>query len=389
VRAPLYFDYAATTPVDERVAAAMSECLTRAGTFGNASSVHYYGQRARERVEQARAELAAVLHCRSSELVWTSGATESNNLAVLGTMRAASKRAASNRGRHLVTSRLEHKSVLDAAKRLEQEGCAVTYLRPDRNGIIAPEAVAAVLRQDTVLVSLMHANNEIGVLQEIAAIAAVCRERGVALHVDAAQSVGKIEVDVGALGVDLLSFTAHKLYGPKGIGALYATPRQRVSLQPLLFGGGQERGLRPGTLPVHQIVGFGAACELLRTELSSEAARIEQLRRRLWRGLSSVEDARLNGDPERRVPGILNVSFGGIEGESLLTALQELALSTGSACNSESEEPSHVLSALGLSSELAQSSLRFSLGRYSNEAEVDVAIAAVRREVQRLRAIAP
>ena len=384
MRAPLYFDYAATTPVDERVAALMSECLTRAGTFGNASSVHYYGQRARERVEHARAELAALLHCRSSELVWTSGATESNNLAVLGTMRAAGKG-----GRHLITSRLEHKSVLDAAKRLEQEGCAVTYLRPDRDGIIAPEAVAAALRQDTVLVSLMHANNEIGVLQDIAAIAAVCHERGVALHVDAAQSVGKIEVDVGVLGVDLLSFTAHKLYGPKGIGALYATPRQRVSLQPLLFGGGQERGLRPGTLPVHQIVGFGGACALVRTELSSEGSRIEQLRRRLWRGLSSVEDVRLNGDPERRVPGILNVSFGGIEGESLLTALEELALSTGSACNSETEEPSHVLSALGLSSELAQSSLRFSLGRYSSEADVDIAIAAVRREVQRLRVIAP
>lgn len=381
---PLYFDYAATTPVDERVAAAMSECLTRAGTFGNASSVHDFGQRARERVDQARAELAVLIHSRSSDLVWTSGATESNNLAVLGSLRAAGPR-----GRHLVTSRLEHKSVLDAAKRLEQEGCAVTYLRPDRDGLIAPEAVAAALRPQTALVSLMHANNEIGVLQDVAAIAALCRARGVALHVDAAQSVGKIAVDVGALGVDLLSFTAHKLYGPKGIGALYVTPRQRVSLQPLLFGGGQERGLRPGTLPVHQIVGFGVACALLSEELPTEAARIEQLRRRLWRGLSSIEGVRLNGHPERRVPGILNVSCDGIEGESLLTALDSLALSTGSACNSETEEPSHVLSSLGLPSELAQSSLRFSLGRYTCEADVDVAVAAVGREVQRLRAVAP
>jgi cysteine desulfurase len=382
MRTPLYFDYAATTPVDERVAAAMSECLTLEGTFGNASSVHYYGQRARERVEQARAELAALIHGRSSDLVWTSGATESNNLAVLGALRAA-------RGRHLVTSRLEHKSVLDAAKRLEQEGCAVTYLRPDRDGLIVPEAVAAALRPETALVSLMHANNEIGVLQDVAAIAALCHARGVPLHVDAAQSVGKIAVDVGALGIDLLSFTAHKLYGPKGIGALYATPRQRVSLQPLLFGGGQERGLRPGTLPVHQIVGFGAACALLSQELPTEAARIEQLRRRLWRGLSTIEGLRLNGHPEQRVPGILNVSCDGIEGESLLTALHPLALSTGSACNSETEEPSHVLSALGLPSELAQSSLRFSLGRYTREVDVDVAVAAVGREVQRLRAVAP
>lgn len=384
MRMPLYFDYAATTPVDERVAAVMTECLTRAGTFGNPSSMHPYGQRARERIEQARAELAALLHCRSCELFWTSGATESNNLAVLGTLRAASKR-----GRHLVTSRLEHKSVLDAAKRLEHEGCRVTYLRPDRDGFIEPAAVAAALRSDTVLVSLMHANNEIGVLQDLAAIAAVCHERGVALHVDAAQSVGKIDVDVAALGVDLLSFTAHKLYGPKGVGALYATPPHRVALQPLLFGGGQERGLRPGTLPVHQIAGFGAACALLREELPSEAARIGRLRRRLWQGLSSIEDVRLNGHAERRVPGILNVSFPGVEGESLLTALEELALSTGSACNSETEEPSHVLSALGLTAELAQSSLRFSLGRYSCEAEIDAAVAAVRREVGRLRAVAP
>lgn len=384
MKAPLYFDYAATTPVDERVARVMSECLTQAGTFGNASSVHYYGQRARERVEQARAELAVLLHCRSSDLVWTSGATESNNLAVLGTVRAACAQ-----GRHLITSRVEHKSVLDVAKRLEQEGCAVTYLRPDRDGLIAPDVVAAALRPDTVLVSLMHANNEIGVLQDVAAIAAVCHQRSVPLHVDAAQSVGKIAVDVGALGVDLLSFTAHKLYGPKGIGALYVTPRQRVSLQPLLFGGGQERGLRPGTLPVHQMVGFGAACALLSEGLPAEAARLEQLRGRLWRGLSSIDGVRLNGHPERRVPGILNVSCDGIEGESLLMALEELALSTGSACNSETDQPSHVLSALGLSGELAQSSLRFSLGRPSTEADVDVAVAAVRRELQRLRAVAP
>ncbi len=303
MKAPLYFDYAATTPVDERVAGVMCECLTQAGTFGNASSVHYYGQRARERVEQARTELAALLHCRSSDLVWTSGATESNNLAVLGTVRASAH------GRHLVTSRLEHKSVLDVAKRLEREGCAVTYLRPDRDGMVAPDAVAAALRADTVLVSLQHANNEIGVLQDIAAIATVCHECGVPLHVDAAQSVGKVAVDVGALGVDLLSFTAHKLYGPKGIGALYVTPRQRVSLQPLLFGGGQERGLRPGTLAVHQMVGFGAACALLASIFWRKPGAPAAPWRRLRGGLSAINGVRPEYHPERRVPvGILNVS---------------------------------------------------------------------------------
>jgi cysteine desulfurase len=383
VSLPLYLDYAATTPVDERVASAMQECLTRSGTFGNPSSMHEYGQRARARVEQAREQCAALLHCRSSELIFTSGATESNNLAVLGTARAAGKG-----GRHVVSSRIEHKSVLDACKRLEQEGFLVSYLRPDRAGVITADAVAAALRADTVLVSLMHANNEIGVVQDIQAISSVCHGRGVPLHVDAAQSVGKIDVDVVGLGADLLSFTAHKLYGPKGIGALYVTAPQRVSLQPLLYGGGQERGVRPGTMAVHQIVGLGAACELMCAQLPSERVRIEALRSRLWRGLSAIEGARLNGYETARVPGILNVSFPGIEGESLLVGLHELAVSTGSACNSETEEPSHVLGALGHDAELAQSSVRFSLGRFSTEAEIDVAIAAVRREVMRLRAVA-
>jgi cysteine desulfurase len=384
VSVPLYLDYAATTPVDERVANTMHECLTRSGIFGNPASMHEYGQRARARVEQARAQCAALLRCRSGDLIFTSGATESNNLAVLGTVRAAGKR-----GRHVVSSRIEHKSVLDACKRLEQEGFSVSYLRPDRVGVITPEAVAAALRADTALVSLMHANNEIGVVQDIHAIGSVCHSRGVPLHVDAAQSVGKIDVDVIGLGADLLSFTAHKLYGPKGIGALYVTAQQRVSLQPLLYGGGQERGVRPGTLAVHQIVGFGTACDLMRAELPNERVRIEALRSRLWRGLSAIEGARLNGHETARVPGILNVSFPGIEGESLLLGLQELAVSTGSACNSETDEPSHVLSAIGHDAELAQSSVRFSLGRFSCEAEIDLAIAAVRREVLRLRAASP
>ncbi len=384
MNAPAYFDYAATTPVDPRVAAAMSECLTREGSFGNPSSLHYYGRSARERVEQGRAEVAALTRGRSTDLTFTSGATESNNLAVLGTARAAGKR-----GRHVITSRIEHKSVLDACRQLEQEGFAVSYLKPERDGLIAAATLEAALRPDTVLVSLMHANNEIGVLQDIPSIAARCHARGVPLHVDAAQSVGKVEVDVGALGADLLSFTAHKLYGPKGIGALYLTPQQRVSLQPLLFGGGQERGLRPGTLPVHQIVGFGAACALMRIELPTEAPRIERLRLRLWRGLSSLEDVILNGHPSERVPGILSVSVAGIEGESLLAGLQEVAISTASACSSGSGEASHVLAALGHDAELTQSTLRFSLGRFSTEPEVDAAIAAVRREVERLRAVAP
>jgi cysteine desulfurase len=381
---PVYLDYAATSPADPRVAAAMSECLTRDGVFGNPSSMHPHGRLARARVERARAQAAALIHAEAQQLVWTSGATESNNLAILGTARAAARR-----GRHLVSARTEHKSVIDACRRLEHEGFHVTWLDTDREGLIAPERVREALREDTVLVSIMHANNEIGVLQDIEAIAAVCQEREVPLHVDAAQSAGKVAVDVARLHCDLLSFTAHKLYGPKGIGALYFAPPRRASLQPLMFGGGHERGLRPGTLAVHQIVGFGVACELAAAAWQRDAGHCERLRARLWQGLSAIDGVLLNGHPTQRVAGILNVSFSGIEGESLLLGLTELSLSTGSACNSDSDEPSYVLRALGRDTELAQSSLRFSLGRYSEEQDIERAIAAVTREVRRLRAAAP
>ena len=381
---PVYLDYAATSPVDARVAAAMSECLTRDGVFGNPASLHKHGRLARERVEHARAQVAALVHAEPQQLVWTSGATESNNLAILGTARAAVRR-----GRHLVSARTEHKAVIDPLHRLEHEGFQVTWLDTDHQGLIDPQQLREALRDDTVLVSIMHANNEIGVLQDIEALAAICHERAVPLHVDAAQSAGKMEVDVRRLQCDLLSFTAHKMYGPKGIGALYFAPARRAALQPLMFGGGHERGLRSGTLAVHQIVGFGVACELAAAAWAADAAHCERLRMRLWRGLQRIDGVLPNGHPTRRVAGILNVSFNGIEGESLLMALSELSLSTGSACNSDSDEPSYVLRALGRDTELAQSSLRFSLGRYSTEADIDLAIVAVTREVARLRAILP
>jgi cysteine desulfurase len=380
---PVYLDYAATTPVDPRVAAAMCECLTTEGVFGNPASVHHYGRMARARVEQARAQVAALIGAPAPQLIWTSGATESNNLAVLGTARAMIKR-----GRHLVTARTEHKSVLDPCRRLEQEGFRVSYLDTDRDGLIEADQVRAALRDDTVLVSIMHANNEIGVLQDIEAIGEVCRSREVPLHVDAAQSAGKVQIDVTRLKCDLMSLTAHKLYGPKGVGALYFSATRRASLQPLIFGGGHERGLRSGTLPVHQIVGFGVACELVTAAVAADAAHCERLRARLWDGLSRIDRVTLNGHLTRRVAGILNVSFPGVEGESLLMGLTELAVSTGSACNSDSDEPSYVLRALGRDTELAQSSLRFSVGRFSRDQDIDLAICAVTREVTRLRAAA-
>jgi cysteine desulfurase len=380
---PVYLDYAATTPVDPRVAAAMHECLTRDGVFGNPASVHYYGHVARTRVEQARTQASALIHAPSPQLIWTSGATESNNLAILGTARAMMKR-----GRHLITSRTEHKSVLDPCKRLEKEGFRVTYLETDRDGLVDPAQVRSALEAETVLVSIMHANNEIGVLQDIGTIGEICRAREVPLHVDAAQSAGKVDIDVSQLKCDLLSFTAHKLYGPKGVGALYFAPERRASLQPLIFGGGHERGLRSGTLAVHQIVGLGLACELAAGSRVADATHCERLRERLWKGLSRIDRALLNGHATRRVAGILNVSFPGVEGESLLMGLTELAVSTGSACNSDSDEPSYVLRALGRDTALAQSSLRFSVGRFSRDEEIDLAIAAVTREVNRLRAAA-
>jgi cysteine desulfurase len=384
-RMPVYLDYAATTPVDPAVAKEMFACLTEGGDFGNASSAtHIFGQRAAARVEIARARVAALIGAEPDEITFTSGGTESNNLAILGMARANA-----DRGRHVITARTEHKAVLDPCKRLEREGFSVTYLTPDRQGRIDPETIRAALRPDTLLVSIMYVNNEIGVIQDIGAIGALCRDRGVAFHTDAAQAAGKIPVNVQALPIDFLSFNAHKIYGPKGVGALYARRASRSLLQPVSFGGGQERGLRPGTLATHQIVGFGVACELAAASLDAEVARLTELRERLWEGLADLGGTHLNGFEAPRAPGILNVSFEGVEGESLVTSLSDLALSTGSACNSASAEPSYVLRALGRDTQLAQSSLRFSVGRYSTPAEVDFALGAVRREVARLRALSP
>jgi cysteine desulfurase len=381
---PLYLDYAATTPVERAVAQAMAECLTEEGDFGNPSSIHIYGRAAAARIELARSQVAALIGAEPAEIVFTSGATESNNLAILGAARANA-----DRGRHLITSRTEHKSVLDAFHRLEKEGFSVSWLTPAPDGRIDPVAFAAALRADTVLAALMYANNETGVLEDVGTIGALCRERGIALHCDCAQAVGKVPLALPELPIDFAAFTAHKLYGPKGIGALYVREGARGLLQPLIYGGGHERGLRPGTSPTHQIVGFGAACELAADALAADVPRLTRLRERLWQGLAALGGAHLNGAAAPRLPGILNVSFEEVHGESLVGALSTLAVSTGSACNSESADPSYVLRALGRSTQLAQSSLRFSLGRPTREADVDFAVAAVAEALARLRALSP
>ncbi len=381
---PLYLDYAATTPVDAEVARAMAECLSADGDFGNPSSTHSYGRAAAARIAHARLQVATLVGADSREIVFTSGATESNNLAILGCARSRA-----DRGRHLITARTEHKSVIDPFRRLEKEGFSVSWLTPGEGGRIDPRTFAAALRPDTVLAALMYANNETGVIEEVAAVGALCRERGVAFHCDCAQAAGKIPLRFHELPIDFAAFTAHKLYGPKGIGALYVREGARGMLQPLLHGGGQERNLRPGTLPTHQIVGFGVACEIAARGLAVEAPRIEGLRERLWEELAALGGTYLNGAAAPRLPGILNVSFEGIHGESLVGALTSLAVSTGSACSSESAEPSYVLRALGRSTQLAQSSLRLSLGRPTLASEVDAAAAAVRDAVARLRSLSP
>jgi len=382
--APVYLDYAATTPVAAEVAQAMSECLSAGGDFGNPSSPHAYGLAAAARIERARAQVAALVGAQAGEIVFTSGATESNNLAILG-----SARANADRGRHVVTARTEHKSVLDPCRRLEKEGFSITRLTPARSGRIDPAELGTALRADTVLVSVMCANNETGVIEDVAAIGALCRERGIAFHSDCAQAVGRMPLALGELAIDFASFTAHKLYGPKGIGALYVRSGARGLLQPLNYGGGQERALRPGTLPTHQIVGFGVASALAARVLPAEHARLAQLSARLWRGLAALGGTHLNGTHAPRVPGIVNVSFEGIQGESLVAGLAELAVSTGAACSSDSADPSYVLRALGRDVQLAESSLRFSLGRGTAEADVDLAVDAVQRELARLRALSP
>lgn len=380
MQAPVYFDYLASTPVDPRVAEAMAGCLTLEGNFGNpASRSHVYGWRAEQAVEQARRDLADLIHADPRELVWTSGATESDNLAIKGAAALATDR------RHLVTSRIEHKAVIDTCAWLEQQGWEVTWLTPGPDGLTSPESVAAAVRPDTLMVSIMHANNELGTVNDIAAIGACVRENGALFHVDAAQSVGKIPLDMGQLPVDLLSMSAHKFYGPKGIGALYVRRQPRVQLQAQIHGGGHERGMRSGTLATHQIVGMGEAARLAAAELAAESERLLALRERLWRGVAAIGGVQLNGHPERRLPGALSVSVEGVEGETLLMALRELALSSGSACNSESVEPSYVLRAIGVPDSLAHSTLRLCCGRFTTGEDVDHAIAHLQDVIGRLR----
>jgi cysteine desulfurase len=392
VRMPVYLDHAATTPVDGRVAARMAEVLRSESEYGNpASSSHDYGDVAAALVESARAQVAAAVGAASREVVWTSGATEANNLAIFGVAQYYRER-----GRHIVTARTEHKAVLDPCRELERRGWEVSYLVPDKEGLLDPAQVAAALRPDTVLVSLMHVNNEIGVVQNIAAVGAICARHGGAwLHVDAAQSVGKCPVHFASLGADLLSLSSHKVYGPKGVGALVISQRGdsdgrgRVQLTALQFGGGQERALRAGTLATHQVVGMGLAFEIAAKTSSVETARVAHLQQRLWRGLAALGGVLRNGSATRSVPHLLNVSFEGVEGESLIAAIRpHVAVSTGSACTSALAEPSYVLRALGRSERLSESSLRFGLGRATTEAHIDAAVATLGLELSRLRKVA-
>lgn len=385
MRVPIYLDYSATSPVDPRVAQKMSECLTLEANFGNpASRSHLFGWKAEEAVETARHQVADLINCDPREIVWTSGATEADNLAIKGAAHFYSKK-----GKHIITSKIEHKAVLDSCRQLEREGFEVTYLDPDSSGIISPEQVAATIRPDTILVSLMHVNNEIGVINDIEAIGKVTREKQVIFHVDAAQSAGKIEIDLEKMQVDLMSLTAHKIYGPKGVGALYVRRKPRVRIEPQMHGGGHERGMRSGTLPTHQIVGMGEAYRIAKEEMHEENARILALRNRLLNGLKDIEEVYVNGDIEHRVAGNLNVSFNFVEGESLMMALRDLAVSSGSACTSASLEPSYVLRAIGLNDELAHSSLRISIGRFTTEEDIDYAIGKIHEAVAKLRELSP
>ncbi|MGD2006926.1 MAG: IscS subfamily cysteine desulfurase [Cellvibrionales bacterium] len=382
---PIYLDYLSTTPVDPRVVDVMSRCLSLEGNFGNpASRSHVFGWKAEEAVENARAQIAELINADPREIVWTSGATESDNLAIKGVAHFYRKK-----GQHIITSKIEHKAVLDTCRQLEREGYEVTYLEPNEAGLTTPEMVQAALRDDTILVSVMHANNEIGVVNDIAGIGEACRAAGVLYHVDAAQSTGKIPLDMEAMKVDLLSISAHKMYGPKGIGALYVRRKPRVRIEAQMHGGGHERGMRSGTLATHQAAGFGEAARICREEMASEAQRLKALRHRFWEGINDMAEVHINGDEEHRLPGALNVSFAFVEGESLLMSLKDLALSSGSACTSASLEPSYVLRALGLNDELAHSSLRFSFGRFTTNEEVDHAVAQVRHAVEKLRELSP
>ena len=378
-------DYSATTPVDKRVAEKMAKYLTLEGDFGNAASrSHYYGWQAEKAVDKARSQVASLVGADPREIVWTSGATESDNLAIKGIAHFYQKR-----GKHIITMKTEHKAVLDTCRQLEREGFEVTYLEPLSNGLLDIGVFKDAIREDTILASIMHVNNEIGVIQEIQTIGDVCREHKIFFHVDAAQSVGKVPIDLASLPVDLMSFSAHKIYGPKGMGALYVSRKPRVRLEAQMHGGGHERGMRSGTLATHQIVGMGEAFAIANAEMLEEGKKIKQLRDRLLDGFADMEEVVINGDIEQRVPGNLNISFNYVEGESLMMAISDVAVSSGSACTSASLEPSYVLRALGLSDELAHSSIRFSIGRYTTEKDVDDAIRLVREKVEKLRDLSP
>lgn len=385
MKLPIYLDYSATTPVDPRVAQKMSECLLVDGNFGNpASRSHLFGWKAEEAVENARRQVAELVNADPREIVWTSGATESDNLAIKGAAHFYQ-----NKGKHLITSKIEHKAVLDTTRQLEREGFEVTYLEPGEDGLITPEMVEAALRDDTTLVSIMHVNNEIGTVNDIAAIGELTRSRGVLFHVDAAQSTGKVEIDLDKLKVDMMSFSAHKTYGPKGIGALYVRRKPRVRIEAQTHGGGHERGMRSGTLATHQIVGMGEAFRIAKEEMVQENARIKALSERFYRQFEGLEEVYLNGSLIHRVPHNLNLSFNYVEGESLIMALKDLAVSSGSACTSASLEPSYVLRALGRNDELAHSSIRFTFGRFTTEEDVDYAASKVTEAVNKLRELSP
>jgi len=385
IKLPIYLDYSATTPIDERVAAKMAEYLTIEGQFGNpASRSHEFGWKAEKAVDLARQQVADLIHADPREIVWTSGATESDNLAIKGAAHFYRKK-----GNHIVTVKTEHKAVLDTCRQLEREGFEVTYLDPEDNGLIDIEKLKAATTDDTILISVMHVNNEIGVIQDIAAIGEFARDKKIIFHVDAAQSAGKVEIDMETLKVDLMSFSAHKIYGPKGIGALYVRRKPRVRLEAQMHGGGHERGLRSGTLATHQIVGMGEAFRIAGEEMANENDRIRMLRDRLYDGLKDAEEVYVNGDYDHRIAGNINISFNFVEGESLIMALRDLAVSSGSACTSASLEPSYVLRALGRNDELAHSSIRFGIGRFTTVEEIDYTIDVVKKAVDKLRDLSP
>jgi cysteine desulfurase len=385
MKLPIYLDYAATTPVDPRVAEKMMQYLTMDGQFGNpASRSHRFGWQAEEAVEIARSQIADLVQADPREIVFTSGATESNNLAIKGAAQFYHKK-----GKHLITCKTEHKATLDTMRALEREGFEVTYLDVEADGLLDLDKLTAAIRPDTTVISVMMVNNEIGVIQDIAAIGELCRSKGIVFHVDAAQAAGKVDIDLGTLKVDLMSFSAHKIYGPKGIGALFVRRKPRIRLEAQTHGGGHERGMRSGTLPTHQIVAMGEAFRIAKEEMAAENARFAVLRQRLLDGVKDIEQVFLNGHPDKRVPGITNISFNYVEGESLIMALKDIAVSSGSACTSASLEPSYVLRALGLTDELAHSSIRFSIGRFTTEEQIDHTIKIVHEAIEKLRAMSP